>query len=320
MATVDGLNELRERIRRGVPTSQWQTPDDLSRLSVESFVSQRATGRILRSSGELRFTGAGVRGHQASLPAVANVMSALQRLVDAMGAAVEGVHTGAGKLPETICKRTRLQLSADPQPGSLRLVFSPNCDVSEELGGDAPMVVYGNDERMLTDRAFEDLVSLLAEGVDDEPVADRFSADVRERGPRVASALKAYADTLVRGDFTTDLIWKEPEHPTRRVTTTSADAARISSIIDGRDLDEEFASIEGTLIGIFRERRVALVVDLADETGVVKILRGDLQDMDIDLLHTGSRVRVEVIEKSRVSAAGETSVTRRACRVEVISD
>lgn len=162
MGTVEGLNELRERIRRDAPTSQWQTPDDLSRLSVESFVSQRAVGRILRSSGELRLTGAGVRGHEASLPAVASVMSALQRLVDAMGAAVEGVRTGAGKLPETICKRTRLQLSADPQPGSLRLVFSPNCDVSEELGGDVPMVVYGNDERMLTDRAFEDLVSLLA--------------------------------------------------------------------------------------------------------------------------------------------------------------
>ena len=81
MATVDSLNELRERIRRGAPTSQWQTPDDLSRLSVEAFVSQRATGRVLRSSGELRLTGAGVRGHEASLPAVASVMTALQRLV-----------------------------------------------------------------------------------------------------------------------------------------------------------------------------------------------------------------------------------------------
>ncbi len=319
MATVDSLNKLRERIRRGAHASQWQTPDDLSRLSVEAFVSQRSTGRVLRSSGELRLTGAGVRGHEASLPAVASVMSALQRLVDAMGAAVEGVYTGAGKLPETIRKRTRLQLNADPQPGSLRLVFSPNCDVFEELGNDTPMVMNGNDERMLADRAFEGLISLLAQGADDVPVADSFSADVRKRGPRVASALKAYADTLVRGDFTTDLVWKEPEHPTRRVTTTSADAARISSIIDGRDLDEEPATVEGTLIGIFRERRVALVIDLDYEEGVVQILRGDLQDTDIDSLHTGSRVRVQVIEKTRVSAGGETSTARRACGVEILN-
>lgn len=317
MATAESLDELRERVLRDAPALQWRTADDLARLSVEAFVSQRATGRVLRSSGELRFTGAGVRGHEASLPAVAHVMSALQRLVDAAGAAVEGVRTGAGKLPEAIRRRTRLQLSADPQPGSLRLVFSPKSDVTEELGADIPMVIVGDDERLLTDRAFEDLVALLAVGAE---VADRFADDVRERGPRVASALKTYANALVRGGFTTDLVWKEPERPTRRVTTTSADAARISSIIDGRDLDEEPASVEGLLIGISRERRVALVVDTDGEAGAVQILRGGLKDADIDSLHTGSRVRVEVVEKPRVSAAGETSITRRASRVEVLSD
>ena len=319
MATADGLDELRKRILRDAPAPQWRTPDDLARLSVEAFVSQRATGRVLRSSGELRFTGAGVRGHEASLPAVVRVMGALQRLVDATGAAVEGVRTGAGKLPEGIRRRTRLQLAADPQPGSLRLVFSPESGVAEELGDTVPLAIDADDERLLADRAFEDLMALLAVGAEDAPVADRFADDVREHGPRVASALKAYADALVHGGFTTDLVWKEPELPTRRVTTTSADAARISSIIDGRDLDEESASVEGLLIGISRERRVALVVYTDGEGGAVQILRGGLQDADIDSLHTGSRVRVEVVEKPRVSAAGETSIIRRASRVEVLS-
>ena len=151
--------------------------------------------------------------------------------------------------------------------------------------------------------------------------------ELRERVLRDAPAPQwRTADDLARlsveafvSQRATDLVWKEPERPTRRVTTTSADAARISSIIDGRDLDEEPASVEGLLIGISRERRVALVVDTDGEAGAVQILRGGLKDADIDSLHTGSRVRVEVVEKPRVSAAGETSITRRASRVEVLS-
>ena len=126
MVTDDGLRRfLANTEPEGYEPGDFE-PGDTSRMSVEAFVaSATGTARELASRGYLRLHGAGVLGNTAALADVGLIASTWQKLVSAVGGALEDVRSIRGQLPADVITRTTMVLSASPSPGSVILHLQP---------------------------------------------------------------------------------------------------------------------------------------------------------------------------------------------------
>ncbi len=271
----EDLHDLRERLLASVPEATWEQPEDLNRLSFEAMVSQTAVGRVLDSCGTVHLTGDGVTAHQASLSALGAVMTSFQKLIDAAGAAIRGVTSARGRLPSDIARLTKLDLATSPLPGSVRLIVTPATRAVDEITDDVPLAPFAPDDDQLADKAALLAFDLIDEGVKAGPDADQFAASVRDQGPRVASSLRSFADALADGLFDVDLGWEQPGRPTRRVKAARADAVRISSLIEGRDLDDEEVALEGIVVRVSKEKTALVIEERSGE--LLQIKRGKSQ-------------------------------------------
>lgn len=309
------IESLRRTILDADLDVTWSEPGDLSRMSFEALVAERTHGRVLASRGSLHLTGDGVDGHQASLASVSNVMASFQRFIDATGAAIEGITTARGRLAESIISRTRLNLEASPQPGSVRLLLTPATPVSDEIPDDVALFDADGDDDQLADRAIRVALDLIDDGVNSGPVADEFADTVRSRGPRVASALLSFAESLSDGSFNIDLGWEQPGRPTRRIHANTSDARRILMLIHGRNLDEVETDVHGEVIRVSTERTALVLLDAEGET--VRIERGELADDDLDTITVRSNVTVRVNETARILPNGTQQHTYKALSIQL---
>src|SRR4051812_44287595 len=111
MATADGARPTFERLMssaRSLPEPDWSGPGDLSRAGIEAMVAQSGDIRDLRSKGSVRLTGAGVRNHSADLEGVGLVAQHWQRMITAVGAALEGSTSAFGRISALVEARTKL--------------------------------------------------------------------------------------------------------------------------------------------------------------------------------------------------------------------
>jgi hypothetical protein len=315
MAEQD-LQDLRDRIAASVPEATWTEPEDLSRISFEALVSQTLAGRVLDSCGTVHLTGDGVNVHQASLSALGSVMTSFQKLIDAAGAAIRGVTSPRGRLPSDIVRLTKLDLATSPLPGSVRLVVTPATRAVDEIADDVPLASFAPEDDQLADKAALLAFDLIDEGVKAGPDADQFAASVRSQGPRVASSLRGFADALAEGLFDVDLGWEQPGRPTRRVKAARADAVRISSLIEGRDLDDEEVTLEGIVVRVSKEKTALVIEDRSGE--VLQIKRGKVSDDQLRPVHVDSHVRVKVMESVRESAGGTQSSIFMALSIDLL--
>ncbi|WP_217616254.1 hypothetical protein [Cellulomonas sp. GbtcB1] len=286
----------------------WDEPGDLAHLSVAAFVAHdRGDARALRSSGSVRLHGGGVRGHSVDLDEVGRIARQWQRATTAIGAALSGVKSARGRVPDDIAARTRLALTGAPQPGSLVLHLEPAADPLAEVEphGQRPMFDVS---RPLADMASEMLLNVLAEvpraGISD---LDPLSESLRELGPRAAASLHDLATTLHAADVDLDASWTEPSAGTRRANLSVSGARWLAKFIEGRDL----ASEEEPLTGIAEtvSNRERWLIATADG-GIERIVASSLDLTDVRRVRPGDFVTL-LVRSSRKAQPDGTIVTRR---------
>ena len=124
------------------------------------------------------------------------------------------------------------------------------------------------------------------------------------------------ADALADGLFDVDLGWEQPGRPTRRVKAARADAVRISSLIEGRDLDDEEVTLEGIVVRVSKEKTALVIEERSGE--LLQIKRGKVSDDQLRAVHVDSHVRVKVMESVRESAGGTQSSIFTALNINLL--
>lgn len=288
-AITDRLRKLASEV--SLPPSI--QPGDATRAGIESLLREaRGTARSMASLGRIRFTGEGVTGSSADLEGVAMLSTAWQRAITATGAALEGVQAVRGRLPAGIQLRTRLVLTASPTPGSVIFTVEPKQSPLMETEPDGqPALTPQLADRPLADRASDALVDLLATtaggGLE---VADALSAQLRDLGPRVGSAVNHLARAIHTSNITLEVTWQEPSVPTRRAVVTPGQARFISEIVEGRGLD----AVEDTLTGALRtiSDSQQWLLDLGEEA--VKLDASELPEAELRRWNVHDLVEVDV--------------------------
>lgn len=284
-------------------------PGDLGRVSIEAMVSQADEVRDLASNGAVRISGAGVFGHAADLESVGKVATTWQRLVTAIGAALEGSKGAFGRIPLRVENLTRLNLAAAPGEGSIVLRLTPASNPQVEAAPDGVRSMF-DAPRPLADRASEALAQLFADVAAVGPDADALAAELQFFGPRVGSALRSFTDIAFQQHFDIDFEWREPEQPTRRANMSAGTAGWLRDFVDGRDLDAMESVVEGTV------RTVSDISKWSIETadGMRHI---DASQLDPDVVRAttvGQAIRLLVLMRVRERPDGTSTQAIQALR------
>jgi len=231
-----------------VPDATWQEPGDLGRMSMEAMIAaQGGDARDGASKGSLRLHGVGVLGNAIELDEAGQIATLWQRTVQAVGGAIEGSRSAMGRLPIDIVRRTQLLLDASPVPGSVVLNLTPKAAPDLETTPNGMRRLFDT-PRPLADRASEQVISLLSQAADPQlDQLEAFSEELRQLGPRVATSVRALATALNRAHVDVDVVWVEPEEPTRRTSLSATNAGWLSDFVAGRQLDAEEVEIVGTV-------------------------------------------------------------------------
>lgn len=315
MATDDAL----QRLLSTTEPEDYKPGDfesgDASRMSVEAFVASTAgTARELMSRGSLRLHGAGVVENTASLADVGLIATTWQRLVSAVGGALEDIRSIRGQLPADIIRRTTLLLSASPSPGSVILHLLPQADPFGEVApaGVMPLV---DEPRPLADRASETLINLLSETAVAGPAGlDHLSGALRDLGPRVGSSLLSFANSLAKSNVTLGATWREPTQPTRRAEVTPTTAQWLKEFVSGRDLDAEVIGMVGVLRTISDSDKWLVEV----EEKQLRMDATELPPSSITQFRVAQRVHLSVRTAFREQPDGRTTPNYRI--LEVLSE
>lgn len=298
------LSMLASKLLASHTAPTWTTPQDLERISFESFASEESIGRQLRSSGRIRLTGDGVQRHSASLEHLGILMSRVQRLVSAIGGAEEGFKGLRGRLPATVISRTKLHLNAGAKPGSVIFDFEPATIPGEELYKDGVVPLIEDSQEMLVDRAMKRAIELVSTVGSLGPDADGsdFLAEVSDLGPRATAALAEVAKSVSIADFDLDIEWREPHKPTSRSHFSAQDATRLAQLVAMRELDSEVDHIVGLIHTISDISRIHVQTD---DQEVVSIKPGKIGHEELAGIRHGQRVEVTVDVKVTQRAGEE---------------
>lgn len=300
----------------GPSTVTWRTPSDLARMGIESMVADReGSARSLSSRGSLRLHGPAVLGNSAELADVGAITVSWQRAVAAVGASLEGVKSLRGRIPGDINRRCALILTSSPAAGSLVLNIAPKSNPLPEAepNGQPAMI---DAPRPLSDRASETLINLCeALGHAGPEDVDSAAANLRDLGPRVASALRGLASAVANSQVNLDVAWEEPQTPTVRSTWTTAEADWVRNFVDGRDLDAEEDVVVGRARTVSDSERWLLEVD--GET--VRVDASALELQDVRKVRPGDEVTLTVHISQRQQPDGTVRVTRTAVSLDSVA-
>jgi hypothetical protein len=327
MATGDEeLDRMESAILAAMATSTsptWSTPEDLSRISIESLIADDDTlGRTLASRGNIRIAGDGVTGSAAAMAEVARVMQGFQRLATAAGASHQGDKVLGRQANADVRRRTNLLLQASPGPGSIILTVTPATSPVTETGhedGRVGMFAELETDDQLLDTAIGAAIDVFAAGNDIGPSPDEsvFVQRLTDMGPRTASALRDLSKTLDRAGFDIELDWQQPARTTRRVTVTAAAAKHIADTVENANLDEQAVAITGEFLTV---SAVTSWLIRQDEGEPVTIRRGHIGPDDVRGLAVGTRVHIDALMKIETTPGGAIKTTYVAQGVRRIDD
>lgn len=304
-AFLDGLGFDPDAVY-DVPESAWEA----SLQSLESFIgsSVDAKSHACESSGTIHITGPAVLGHTAPAKAVGELLSSFQGAVDAVGASMSGRASGFGPIPKELSARTKMSLIASPLPGSVVIRVAPTMKRMDDLEPEGPSLFDPADIglRPLADEAMERFTSLLSVFDETSPESGELIERLTEMGPRVATNIKAFYDSIGRGSMDVDLSWLEPGADRRRSYISHSEARLAVKAIDE-------AKIESTVIHVIGELQTATVsnkdklrVKTAD--GIEKTISlGLISTAEIMEFRTGQGVDVEVECRTSVKPGGKHS-------------
>jgi len=303
--------------------ADWATPDDLDRLSVEAMArKQLGTERFLDSHGLIHLHGEGVEGHSANLDAVGGVMLYFQRLVTAVGCFLKGDTSLRGRIPMGVVERTKMKLSAQPQPGSIVLLIEPRVRGMEEAFPKGK-TLFGYDcpEKPLADESAARLAGVLSMVEDDDLTP--FLADMEKMGPRVASSMREFLKEMSADEFDTDVEWHEPGQATLRANVSNQRAQLAYRAIECHDLDTTVETLEGTLytITLSSSKKLELTTTVNGEECTIPIRRGELSNEVLSEFSVTEPVRIKVKITRESRPGGEVGLRYEAISIErLISD
>lgn len=274
-----------------------ESPVDAALMGVNAFVREHSSKDDPASIGVIHITGPSVKGHTAPLKAVGTFLSALQNGVDAIGASIQGVMTSAGSLPFDITGRTQLSMVASPMPGSVVIQVAPTLNRMEDLypGGKEQSLFDLEDEigaRPLADMAFGEFSSLIKELNVEGPDKIRFLNRLTDHGPRVASTMKSFCDSIDKGALDVDFEWEEPGRPPERSNLSHEAAKHASVVIQNANIDSEATHIVGKILTVTMSQKDKLRV-LTDSEQEATLAIGSILPADVVSLHPGDRVDIE---------------------------
>lgn len=295
---------------------KWDSAEELSRLSIGSLLGEIQPIRRDFSSGFLRFTGAGVRGHNADLNDVSEALKNFQRFVSATGASISGFKTLQGRIPLVLESKTALDLQGSALPGSLILQFSPRTMPSAEIFPEGQTEIFNDGEDQLVDLAVGKSIEILNDSKNLEPDADNsdFLAKLEESGPRVATSLKSFAESLIQGNFEPELVWKQPRKKASKASLLTPELVNLSQLVVSRKLDKENRVIAGKVrtasdLGPFK---------IEDESGKIQtVIVDNIEISDISKVFVGMNVVIHCTVEQEIAPGGEVKVTINATRIEL---
>lgn len=314
MDTTPSLNELLNDLGFD-PSQTYQLPDDpneLSASSLKGFIEQSVLCHSAESSALIHITGPSVCGHSAPVRGLGEFMIALQTTFDSIGASIEGFRSATGSIPSSVSARTELSLTASPLPGSVVLEIAPSIPRLEDLypDGDALFdIEEAIGAKPLADSAFEELSELLEKLDIDSPDQNDFVDYLSELGPRVASSLKGFCDSISKASINIEFEWEEPSKPKKAVNINHSFARYISEVIDNASITSDEVRIEGILLTVTTSDKDHLRIrqQVGDvETKEVTLPIGDISQDELRDLHAGDRVVVYAEQQISTRAGGRT--------------
>lgn len=295
----------------------WLDSDDLARMSMDSFRAEGGGPRRVASSGLLRLTGAGIRGHAGSFDGISEALRNFQRFVLSTGLASVGHKSLRGQAPIDVVSKTRLNLSGSPLPGSLVLRMVPAMPPSEEIAPDGEVALFGDEDDQLIDTAVKDALGLLDEGrlMGSDVEESVFLSDLESRGPRVASTLRDFVVSLVKYEFEPDIAWSQPRHSRMRTCLSTTELARISGAISSRELERDPATLRGVIRTVSDIAAWQLELDSGE---ILRIESVGIPKEQTSTLTTGAIVSIDVDVTEESSPAGESKQKYAATSFELL--
>lgn len=315
MATMPNLDEYLASLGFDPDTTYAvpENPADAALVGVNGFIREHSAGDEPASIGLIHITGPSVKEHSAPLKAVGNLLAALQDGVDAIGASLQGVMTSSGTLPFSVTGRTQLSMVASPMPGSVVIQVAPTLDRMDDLYPDGKeQALFDLEEeigaRPLADMAFDEFSSLIkdldAEGPDKTDFLDRLT----DYGPRVASTMKTFCDSVDKGALDVGFEWEEPGREPEISNLSHEAAKHASTIIQNANIESETAHIVGKILTITMSQKDKLRV-LTDDEKDVTLAVGSISPSDVINLHTGDRVDIEAEKRTSSRPGGRSRQT-----------
>lgn len=295
------------------PSASYDVPAsalEASVRSLESFLGSvpDAHVRNRESSGSIHIAGPSVVGHTAPARAVGDLLSAFQGAVDAIGASIAGRTSGSGPIPRELSARTEMSLVASPLPGSVVIRIAPTMKRLEDLEPEGPSL-FDPDEiglRPLSDMAMERFSSILSTFDESSPESSGFIEQLTEMGPRAASNVKAFYESVGKGSMDIDLSWSEPGADGVQTCVSHSAAALAVKAIDDAKIESAIVNIVGVLQTATLSKKDKLRVRTADgDEKTISI--GLIAPSDLAELRTGQPVEVEAELRSSIKPGGKRS-------------
>lgn len=276
-------------------------PADAALVGVNAFVREHSPEVEPKSTGIIHITGPSIIGNSAPVKAVGNLLTSIQGAVDAIGASLMGNRSAGGSIPSIITGRTEMSLIASPMPGSVVIQVAPSLARIDDLYPEGPGLfdLEGElEEKPLADKAFIEFSNLIGELRKDEPDESEFVEHLTDLGPRVATAMKNFCESVEKGVLDLELEWTEPNDKTETASISHSYAERAAKIITSANIENEEVTIEGTLLTVTQSSKDKLRIQKDDGQEIVVSI-GDILPAATYPLHTGERVRI--LAEKRVS-------------------
>lgn len=287
-----------------------ENPADAALAGVNAFVREHAADSPDSSTGIIHISGPSIIGNAAPVKAVGNLLTDIQGVIDAIGASIMGNRTTGGAIPGAITGRTEMSMIASPMPGSVVIQIAPSLARTADLYPNGPSLFDIEEEtgaRPLADQAFTEFSALVNELSVDAPDENDLVDHLTDLGPRVATAMKTFCETIDKGVFDIELEWEEPNRSPSSTAISHSHAKRAAAIIATAKIENEEVTLEGALLTITQSIKDKLRL-LADDNTEIVISIGDISPAAIYPLRTGDRVRVLAERRISTKPGGKRNV------------
>lgn len=186
-------------------------------------------------------------------------------------------------------------------PGSVVIQVAPSLARMDDLYPEGLGLFDAEEEldaKPLADQAFIEFSTLISELREDDPDNSQFVDHLTDLGPRVATAMKSFCESIDKGVLDLELEWTESSRKAKTASISHSHAERAARLIASANIENEEVTIEGVLLTVTQSTKDKLRI-LEDDGQEAVVTIGDIPPAATYPLHTGERVRIRA--EKRVS-------------------